>query len=113
MHESGLARQLLAFALARAHADGAVRVRAIRGWIAETESLSAESLRLHFAAHAAGTCAEGAQLELRLVHVDARCRECGEIYAPEHHVLLCPACASSDAELLGRTGVGIDALEVA
>ena len=109
MHEGSLARRLLEIVLATA---GSARVSAVRGWIAETEALSRESLAFQFAAHARGTTAEGARLELRLVHVEARCRGCGHGYAPDHHVLLCPACGGTDGELLGETGVGIDVLEV-
>ena len=112
MHESALAGRLLAAVLERAAAAGAARVRVVRGWIAETEALSAESLAFHFRAHAPGTAAEGARLELRLVHVQARCRGCGHAYAPEHDLLLCPDCGSTDGELLGQTGLGLDALEV-
>lgn len=120
MHESSLARQLLEVVLDRAGAADAgargqakvQRIRAVRGWVAETETLSRESLGFHFAAHARGTVAEGAALELRLVHVEARCRACGQRYAPEHHLLLCPGCGSIEGELLGQTGLGIEALEV-
>lgn len=112
MHESSLARQILNAVLERAEAEHASRVHAVRGWVAETETLSPESLSFHFAAHARGTRAEGARLELRLIHVEARCHACGETYAPEHHVLLCPACGGTDGELLGRTGLGIDTVEV-
>lgn len=112
MHESLLARQILDVVLARAHEDGARRVRRVQGWIAETEALSPDSLELHFAAHARGTPAEEATLELRLLHVEARCRACARMYAPEHHLLLCPACGSTDGELIGETGLGIDTLEV-
>lgn len=112
MHESSLARQLLKAALARAEHEGARRVVRVSGWISETETLSRESLALHFGGLARGTIAEGAQLELRLVHVQARCRACDEVFSPEHHVLLCPACASTDADLLGATGLGLDTLEV-
>lgn len=87
-------------------------MRVVRGWVAETEALSAASLGLHFAAHAGGTAAQDARLELRLVHVEARCLACAHRYAPEHHLLLCPACGSSEGELLGRTGLGIESLEV-
>jgi len=112
MHEAALARQLLAAVLERAAAAGVARVRVARGWIAETETLSAESLAFHFARHAHGTAADGARLELRLLHVEARCRACAVVYRPEHHVLLCPECGSADGELLGRTGLGLDELEV-
>jgi hydrogenase nickel incorporation protein HypA/HybF len=109
MHESSLARRILEVALERA---GARKVLAVRGWIAETETLSPESVEFHFSAHARGTRAEGARLELRLIHVEARCRACGTQYAPEHHVLLCPSCGSTDGEELGQTGLGIEALDV-
>jgi hydrogenase nickel incorporation protein HypA/HybF len=118
MHESSLARQLLEVVLARtAEAEAQAKpkiqkVRTVRGWVAETETLSRESLAFHFAAHARGTAAEGSTLELRLVHVEARCRACGQRYAPEHHLLLCPGCGSTEGELLGQPGLGIEALEV-
>ena len=112
MHESTLARQVLDTVLQHAVFHGASRVRLVRGWVAETESLSPESLSEHFATHARGTRAEGARLHLNLIHVEARCRTCGRTYAPENHLLLCPVCGSSDGEQLGQTGLAITAIEV-
>jgi hydrogenase nickel incorporation protein HypA/HybF len=112
MHETSLARQVLSAVLRHAEGHGASRVREVRGWIAETESLSPESLSLHFAAHARGTKAEGARLLLELIHVEARCRACGRTYAPEHHLLLCPACGSTDGEELRHTGLAVTSIEV-
>ena len=109
MHESALARRLVAAVLER---TAGARVRVVRGWVAESEALSPESLAFHFAAHARGTLAEDARLELELTRVEARCRACGRTYTPEHHVVLCPACGSGDAELLGEAGLGLHALEV-
>jgi hydrogenase nickel incorporation protein HypA/HybF len=112
MHESSLAREVLKLALARAAESRAGRVRVVRGWISETESLSPDGIRFHFAAHARGTPAEGAELELRLIHVEARCDACRRVYTPEHHLLLCPHCGATGGELLGQTGLGIETLEV-
>lgn len=112
MHESQVARQILEAVLDRARAAGATRVRAVDGWVSESEALSAESLRLHFEAHAAGTVAERAALRLRLEHVAARCRACGARYLPEHHLLLCPACGATDGDLEGPLGLGVEAIEV-
>ncbi|HEY2386522.1 MAG TPA: hydrogenase maturation nickel metallochaperone HypA [Candidatus Binatia bacterium] len=113
MHESALAQKILDVVLARAGLEHARRVHVVRGWVAETESLAPQSLAFHFEARARGTIAEGARLELRLVHVEARCRPCGGTYAPEHHLLLCPTCGSTDADLLGPTGIAIESLDVA
>jgi hydrogenase nickel incorporation protein HypA/HybF len=112
MHESSLARQVLAAVLERAAEEQAVRVRVVRGFLAETEALSAESIAFHFAALAAGTIAEGAQLELDLRHVDARCTACSATYLPDHHLLLCPRCGSTAGELLGPTGLAIQTMDV-
>jgi hydrogenase nickel incorporation protein HypA/HybF len=112
MHESSLARAILREVLLRAEEGGAARVLAVRGWVAESEALSRESLAAAFAAMAAGTKAEGAALELAVTHVRARCAACGAEYLPEHHVLLCPACGAASGELLGRTGLGVAAIEV-
>jgi hydrogenase nickel incorporation protein HypA/HybF len=112
MHESSLAKQILDAVLARAADASAKRVGLVRGWIAETEALSPDSLDFHFRAHAAGTLAEGATLDLRLVHVEARCSACHTTYPPEHHLLLCPSCGSTEGDLLGQVGVGIDTLEI-
>lgn len=110
MHETQLARELLNVVLERA--QGA-RVLRVIGSIAETEALAPKSLEFHFHAHAVGTIAQGASLQLELVHVNARCKTCGAEYQPEHHLTLCPHCASTDADLLQQTGVFIDSLEVA
>lgn len=111
MHESSLGKQVLAAVLEKAAEAGAAPVRVVRGWVAETEHLDPKAIAFHFEALARGTAAEGARLELDLRWVQARCA-CGETYAPDHHVLLCPACGGTDAELLGDTGLGIDTIEV-
>lgn len=112
MHESSLARQILELALAAARRAGGGAVRGVRGRVAETEALSLEALELHFRAYARGTPAEAARLALALVHVEARCRACGAIYRPEHHVLLCARCGSTDGEELGETGLWIESIEL-
>ena len=109
MHESALARRLVEIVLERA---GEARVLAVRGWVAETERLDPQALRFHFDAHARGTAAAGADLKLELIHVEVRCTACATRYQPEHHVTLCPECGSTEAELLGRTGFGVEAIDV-
>ena len=112
MHEATLARRMLDAVLQCAAHTQPARIRTVRGWLAETEALSPDSIAFHFGALARGTLAEGAQLDLRLVHIEARCLACSTTYAPEHHVLLCPACGSTDGTLLGQTGLGVEELEV-
>jgi hydrogenase nickel incorporation protein HypA/HybF len=107
MHERALAKQVLTAVL---EAGDGGRIVRVEGWLAETEALSADSLQLHFDDLATGTHAEGAELALRLSHVQARCNGCGEVYRPDHHVTLCPSCGSLDGTLLSETGLGIERL---
>jgi hydrogenase nickel incorporation protein HypA/HybF len=110
MHERALARQIVEASVARA--EGAARVVAVHGWVAETEALSRESLEAHFASCALGTIAEGARLEFQVTHVAARCSRCGATFSPEAHVLVCPSCGGVEVAVLGRTGLGIDRIVV-
>jgi hydrogenase nickel incorporation protein HypA/HybF len=112
MHESSLARQILELSLAAARRAGDAPIRVVRGRVAETEALSQASIELHFRAHARETPAAAARLELELVRVEARCRACGATYLPEHHVLLCPRCGSTDGEELGETGLWIASIDL-
>jgi hydrogenase nickel incorporation protein HypA/HybF len=109
MHETSLAKQILNAVLERAEGR---RVRLVRGSIAEDEALSAEALAFHFRAHAQGSVAEFARLELELLHLSARCGACATVFLPDHHVRLCPACGSTDAVLEGHPGVHVEDIEV-
>jgi hydrogenase nickel incorporation protein HypA/HybF len=110
MHESSLAKKLLEAALERAPDR---RIVAVHGWVADTEAMDRASLTFHFVAHARGTRAETARLELRLELVAAHCVQCGKRYSPDHQMTLCPRCGGTEAQLSGRTGIGIDAIDVA
>ena len=112
MHESSVARRILALSLAAAERNGGGRIRSVRGRIAETEALSRASIELHFEACARDTAAAGAALVLSLEHVEARCRGCATVYVPDHHVLMCPRCGSTDGEELGATGLWIESVEL-
>jgi hydrogenase nickel incorporation protein HypA/HybF len=111
MHESSLAKNVLDAVLARARAERAERVLVARGWLADVEAIDPESLAFHFAAHARGTIAEGARLEIARTLVKARCLDCRAEFEPDHHVALCPSCGG-EGELERPTGLGIEELEV-
>lgn len=112
MHESSLGKAVLEAVLERAEAERASRVRKVSGWIAETEHLDPSAIAFHFRCHASGTIAEGAELALRLHWVEAECLSCHAHYKPDHHLLLCPECGSTEGKELGETGLGLDSIEV-
>jgi len=110
MHEASLARGILAAVLEQIGPGESVRE--IRGWLAETEALDMLSIKMHFLGLARGTAAAGARLELELTHVVARCLGCTREYLPEHHLTICPDCGSTESDLMGEVGLGINAIEV-
>jgi hydrogenase nickel incorporation protein HypA/HybF len=112
MHETAIARRLLAVVLDRASAAGARRVLAVRATLAEPGRLCRESVVQHFVLHAAGTMAADARLDLETTLIEARCEGCSTTYVPDHGVCLCPRCGSGDGRLLGRPGLGIETLEI-
>jgi Zn finger protein HypA/HybF involved in hydrogenase expression len=76
MHEAGMVDRILEIVLARAAEAGAARVTQIQLEAGPLSGVADEALRFHWAEHAAGTIAEGAELvvtptddliELRLV----------------------------------------------
>ena len=68
MHEQALASDLVRAVEQAARAERARRVLAVRVRVPVLRPISTEHLRLHFERAAAGTVAEGAQLDL---HADA------------------------------------------
>jgi hydrogenase nickel incorporation protein HypA/HybF len=112
MHESALARSVLTAVLDLARTNGVERVRRVSGELSETEHLHGDAIQFHFTAHAVGTLAEAAALDLKLTHVKAKCRSCGTSYDPDHHITLCPTCGGTDADLLGAVGLRIDSIDV-
>src|ERR1035437_7449023 len=109
MHESQLARQVLEVVLARARAEGAQQVVAVRGWLADSEGISVESLAFHFEAHARGTLAEGAKLGIAIKRISASCLACKETFETDDHVAECPRCGSLNCAWSSAPGLGIEA----
>ena len=79
MHEAGMVDRILEVVLARAAEAGAPRITAIHLQAGPLSGVSEDSLRFHWAEHAAGTAAEAADLrvtstddliELRLVSIE-------------------------------------------
>jgi hydrogenase nickel incorporation protein HypA/HybF len=58
-----------------------------------------------------GTVADGARLDLNVQPGSARCRSCGENFALQDLILLCP-CGSADVEVLTGRDLRILSMEV-
>jgi hydrogenase nickel incorporation protein HypA/HybF len=63
-----------------------------------------------FALVAAGTVAEGAELDLVVVPVQARCRGCDHRAETTDPWAVCPACGSDDLELSGGDELTLESI---
>ena len=100
MHEMSIAVELIGQLEILAAEHGLARVRAITVRAGVLRGIVPEALDLAFAESAKGTHAEGATLTLEVTPARARCRICGERFAPTIDSFLCPQCNQADVEII-------------
>jgi hydrogenase nickel incorporation protein HypA/HybF len=110
VHELGVAEDIVETVAARLPGARIARVVVRVGRLVCVEL---EAIRLCFAACAAGTSLEGAQLDLEEVPGRARCRACGaEDVELDPRIPLC-RCGSADLELVAGAELEVAAVEIA
>lgn len=112
MHEMAIAQGVLDIALDSAVSHGAGRVLVIKIQAGEMTEVEPEALRFCFSALAAGTAAEGAALEIEVLPLVGRCRDCGREFRVERYRFLCPACGSAGVEIVSGRELRVEHLEV-
>jgi hydrogenase nickel incorporation protein HypA/HybF len=109
MHELGLTQEILEIITQRA------QDRKVKRVVLEIGKLSCvlpDAVRFCFDLCAAGTIAEGAELEIVQPPGRGRCRQCGAEFAL-HIVLAHCACGSGDLEWLSGEQLRISMMEIA
>lgn len=112
MHESGLTEDLFTHAMQHAREANAKRVMRVRVIIGELSDATPESIRFYFDSMAAGTIAEGADLEFDRAPGQAHCTSCGNDVAISELFSTCPRCGAFALEVTSGNGVYLDSLEV-
>jgi hydrogenase nickel incorporation protein HypA/HybF len=59
-----------------------------------------EVFRTAFESVTKGTLAEGADLKIKEIRAEARCRSCDQVYEPTSDDFTCPSCTRVDVEIL-------------
>src|SRR5580700_7661782 len=109
MHELGITQEILEIVAQRA------QERKVRRVVLEIGVLSCvlpDAIRFCFDLCAAGTIAEGAELEILRPPGRGRCRQCGAEFEL-HAVLARCACSSSDIEWLSGEELKVKTMEIA
>jgi hydrogenase nickel incorporation protein HypA/HybF len=65
-----------------------------------------------FTLAAAGTVAEGAAMNLEVIPVEVRCRECGKVTSSDDPLAVCPACGGADLDIEGGDELTLESIEV-
>jgi len=112
MHELSATESILSLALNEAARIGAARVTRIRLKTGEWSTFEPDCLRFYFGILAAGTRAEGAELDVDVIPARFVCEACGIEYSPAHGRFTCPTCFAARGKLISGREFYVDSLEV-
>jgi len=112
VHEMALAQGILATALDAASSNDAVKIGRIKLLVGEMTNVEPESLKFCFTALAAGTIAEGAELDISITPLVGRCSVCGSEFPVKGYYFICTQCQSSSVEIVSGRELRVDHLEV-
>ncbi|MCP4544923.1 MAG: hydrogenase maturation nickel metallochaperone HypA [bacterium] len=100
MHEMAIAEALLRQLEEIAAANDVRQIDSVVVAAGVNRGVVPEALDAAFEAAAEGTVAEGAQVELTIVPLKAKCRACAHEFEPEVDSFLCAQCGVADVEFL-------------
>jgi hydrogenase nickel incorporation protein HypA/HybF len=112
MHEMGIALRIVDIALGSLPPTGAHRLVGIRLRLGKLAAIVPRTLRDCFAAAAAGTAAEGAELVMTEVAIRVACRVCGAESEIEALPWVCGACRGGDLEIIAGRELVVESIEV-
>ena len=113
MHEMGIAMEVLRIAQeAVPPAMAGVRIQRIHLKVGRLSAVVSDSLRFCFDVAAKDTIADGAELAIEEIAVNARCQDCAHQWAVDQPVFVCPACNSGRIDLLSGRELNIESIEI-
>ena len=78
---------------------GAQRVERVELIVGQMRLVVPEALVMAWQVISEGTIAAGAELAVVETPMEARCRQCGQEFAPQIDNYLCPACGQADVDI--------------
>jgi hydrogenase nickel incorporation protein HypA/HybF len=109
MHELSIAEAIVR--IAEDHGGGR-RVTKVEVTVGHLRQVVPSALEFSFELVAAGTVAEGAELVLKHVPVEGRCRGCGEKTPQAGFPLTCGACGALDIDVVAGDELFVEAVEL-
>ncbi len=112
MHELSLAEHALAIIEDAAQREGFARVHRVRVEVGRLSHVQPEALRFAFTTVCAGTCADGAVLEILETPGEGECPRCLVRLPMEAEPAWCPSCDGSPLRVIGGTRMAVRDLDV-
>lgn len=113
MHELAIAQGLIDAIASAARRHGARRATRAVARIGPLSGVEPAQLAQAFSVARAGTCADGAELEIETPPVTVACSRCGAEGAAAANRLLCPACGDWRVRLTGGDEMILTSVELA
>jgi len=107
VHEFGLCQSILTAVEGKAAGR---RVTGVRIRIGTMHRVFDEAFDQAFSLMSEGTVADGAEVDLVVVPVQATCRACGEVTVSQDQVVVCPQCGSTELDRQGGDELILESL---
>ena len=112
MHELSITQSMLDLVLEEAKKVKAEKVEKINLVIGEMSGAVDECVEFYFGFLSRDTIANGAILSFKKVPIQARCRNCEELFIPKEFDWSCPKCQDSRVEIVAGNELYIESIEV-
>lgn len=112
MHELSVCQALVSQLEAVSAQHGGGRVELVKLRIGPLSGIEASLLAQAFPIAAAGSVAEGAELEIQASPVEVECQACGSTGEAAPNRMLCPACGSYRVRTISGTEMLLESVEL-
>jgi len=112
MHEMSLAQNILDIVQKTASAHRVKRIVRISIRAGQLRGIVPEQLKFCFGFVAKDSAAEGADLVVHTLPIQAACKQCKELFFVKEYVFVCPACGSEKVDVKQGMELLVENIEV-
>jgi hydrogenase nickel incorporation protein HypA/HybF len=107
-----IARNIVNIAIAAAEKEGAKRITRVNVVAGELRGIIPAQLIFSFGLMADNTIARGAYLDLEIMPLIGKCKQCGETFVVKDYRYVCPKCQGEDIQTVSGTELRVKDIEV-
>jgi hydrogenase nickel incorporation protein HypA/HybF len=111
MHELRIAEDLVKIVLDTAGNEGLNEISTVNVCFGRMIQIVPEIFRFAFTVAVKNTIAAEARLDIEILPVELRCKNCGTVFRPCEIFFICEACGSADLEILQGKELYIKSIE--